>query len=63
VQVWDYLDNDGGVDGGFTLNITSTGAEDIVDGGAAWPAPHGNATFTLSPKSGATGTVTATATF
>jgi hypothetical protein len=64
VQSWDYLDKDGGADGGFTLNITSTGAEVVVDGGAAWPTPHGTATFTLSPKGGtATGTVTATATF
>jgi hypothetical protein len=62
-QAWLYEDTDGGVDGGFSLTITTTGTEVMVDGGAAWPAPHGSVTVTLEPSTNATGIVTGTATF
>jgi hypothetical protein len=62
-SIWLMTDNDGGVDGGFTLTLTSTGAQYVVDGGDAWGAPHGSFSVTLSPGTGAAAPVTGTATF
>lgn len=62
-SAWTFADDDGGVSGGFTLTISQTGAEITVDAGDAWPTPHGSLTVTLQPSTGATGTVTGTATF
>jgi hypothetical protein len=62
-SIWGMVVSDAGVDGGFTLDLTSTGAEITFDGGVAWPTPHGTVTLTLNPSTGSTAQVTGTATF
>ena len=51
--------------GDFTLNITQTGPDFMVDGGDLWAAPHGNLTITMPPSAGNTSmtNVTAVVTF
>jgi hypothetical protein len=62
-DAWDM--SKGSVDGvtpqgDFTLNITSVGPEDMLDGSDLWPTAHGNLNITLPPKTGdpASGNVT-----
>ena len=52
VAAFDFADDDGGVDGGFQLVISSVGTQVTVDGGIVWEAPHGNLSVTLAPKTG-----------
>ena len=65
-QAWAQLYNQGGADqGAWSLTLSSTGNELDSGNDRAWIAPHGSYTATLAPVAGggATGNVTATATF
>jgi hypothetical protein len=60
---WAMLADDAGVDGGFTLDLTSIGTPIDIDGGVVWSGSHGTVTLTLNPATGTTGQITGTATF
>jgi hypothetical protein len=62
-SVWTMSDNDAGLDGGFTLTLTSTGTQYVVDAGDSWVNPHGTVSLTLNPSTGTSTQVTGTATF